>query len=206
MSGLTRYGIAEPSSRDFVFRRERGEGRRIFRVQLTTSRISNHCLLKPNPLNILTTLTRKTRCPPNDAVPRGEQGTRDGGEETRTETGTGMRTRTEISTRAGMGARIEMRVERRENPGSYEVVIEVDRRTQGGPEATPTSNQQPQPQDPMPQRDRRIMRRTRAQGREAKEEIGEGRGEAKKRKKPQRSCRRVVGNVLDLGGRRKTRR
>ena len=35
--------------------------------------------------------------------------------------------------------------------------------------------------------------------------IGEGGGEAKKREKPQRSCRRDVGNVGDLGGKRKKR-
>ena len=42
------------------------------------------------------------------------------------------------------------------------------------------SNQQPQPQDPTPVQDRRIMRRTRAQGREAKDKIEEGGGGAKK--------------------------
>ena len=36
--------------------------------------------------------------------------------------------------------------------------------------------------------------------------IGEGGGEAKKRKKPLKSCRRHVGNRGDLGGNRKTRR
>ena len=38
------------------------------------------------------------------------------------------------------------------------------------------------------------MRRARAQGREARDRIGEGGEEAKKRKKPQKSCRRDVGN------------
>ena len=52
--------------------------------------------------------------------------------------------------------------------------------------ATPTSNQKPQPQHPMPHRDRRVMRRTRVQGREARGMIGEGGGEAKKRKKSQK--------------------
>ena len=47
----------------------------------------------------------------------------------------------------------------------------------------PTDNQQPHPQDPTPQRERGIIKRTRAQGREAKGGIRErGRG-AKKRKK-----------------------
>ena len=36
--------------------------------------------------------------------------------------------------------------------------------------------------------------------------IGEGGGEAKKRKKPHKSCRRHVGNGGDLGGKRKKRR
>ena len=42
-----------------------------------------------------------------------------------------------------------------------------------------------------------------AQGREAGEPIGEGGGEAKKRKKPHKSCRRDVGNGGALGGNRK---
>ena len=50
--------------------------------------------------------------------------------------------------------------------------------------ATPTSNQQSQSQDATPQQGRRIMRRTRAQGREVRDRIGKGGGEAKERKKP----------------------
>ena len=53
---------------------------------------------------------------------------------------------------------------------------------------------------------RRIMRRTRAQEQEAKDRIGEGGGEAKKSKKPQKSYRRDVENGGDLGGKRKKRR
>ena len=58
---------------------------------------------------------------------------------------------------------------------------------------TPTSNQQSQPQDPTPQRDRRIVRRTinraycpgtRGEGRDRG---GQRRGEAKKHKKPQKT-------------------
>ena len=41
-------------------------------------------------------------------------------------------------------------------------------------------------------------------GNENEDRIGEGGREAKKRKKPQNSCRRQVGNVGDLGGKRKT--
>ena len=42
---------------------------------------------------------------------------------------------------------------------------------------TRTSNRQPQPQGPTPQRDRRILLRTRAQRREARDRIGRRRGE-----------------------------
>ena len=68
------------------------------------------------------------------------------------------------------------------------------------------SNQQPQPQNPMPQQDRRIMLRTRAQGREARDRIGEGGGEAKERKKnSKKGYRKDVGNGGNLGGRREKR-
>ena len=48
-----------------------------------------------------------------------------------------------------------------------------------GTAPTIISNQQPQPQDPVPQRERRITRRTSAQGREARDiyDKGSGRGE-----------------------------
>ena len=51
MSGLTRDGTAEPVSRDEILRRERGQGKNIFPVQLTTSIVGNltrliHSLLK----------------------------------------------------------------------------------------------------------------------------------------------------------------
>ena len=105
---------------------------------------------------------------------------------------------TEAGTGAGTG---ENRHENKE-PGNlrsdYRGGLEDARR-----QATPTSNQQPHPQDPMPQRDRRIMPKTRAQGREARDGIGEGRGEVKKRNKPPKNCRRNVKNGGDLGGKRK---
>ena len=84
-------------------------------------------------------------------------------------------------------------------------VIEVDRKIREGG-ATPTSNQQPQSQDPTSQRDRRIMRRARAWGREGRDRIGEDGGEATKRKKPQKSYRRDEENGRDLGGWRKKHR
>ena len=62
--------------------------------------------------------------------------------------------------------------------------------------ATPTSNQQLQPQDPTPQRDRRIMRRTRVQEQEARDRTREGGGEAKMSTKPQKSDRRDVENEV----------
>ena len=69
------------------------------------------------------------------------------------------------------------------------------------------SNHQPQPHDPTPQRDRRIMRSTRAQqGQETRDGVEEGGGEAMKCKKPQKqykSCRRDVENRRELGGRKK---
>ena len=117
-----------------------------------------------------------------------------------------------MSTRAGNGDdrttnRIEMRAEGRESLKTYEVVIEVmGRKTREGSKdarrrATPRSNQQLQQLlEPTPQRDRRIMLRTinRAHGREARDRIGGGEGEAKKRKKSEKSCRLDVGNGGDL--------
>ena len=41
MSGLTRDGTAEPVSQDQILRREQGQGKFIFPVQLTTSRIED---------------------------------------------------------------------------------------------------------------------------------------------------------------------
>ena len=128
---------------------------------------------------------------------------------TETGAGTGMKTRAGTSTRVGMGARtgarkgmrIEMRVEGSESGGTYKKRIEVDRKTrEGGRRQRVISNHSRK--DPMPQRDRRIILRTRTQGRE-RDIIGEGREEAKKRKKRHKSCRRHVENGGDSGGRRK---
>ena len=68
--------------------------------------------------------------------------------------------------------------------------------------ATPKSNEQPQPQDPTPQRDHCIMLKTRAQGQAARDRIGKGEGEAGRRNKPDKSCRRDVRNGGDSGGKR----
>ena len=50
---------------------------------------------------------------------------------------------------------------------------------------TLTSNQKPHQKDPTPQRDRRIIQRTRAHMQEARDRIGEEKGGAEKRKKLQ---------------------
>ena len=70
----------------------------------------------------------------------------------------------------------------------------------------PTGNQYPQLQDPTPQRKRRIMRKTRAQGRQARGGIGEEGREAKKRKKQLKNYRNKVASGGDLVGRSKKRR
>ena len=54
-------------------------------------------------------------------------------------------------------------------------------------------------QYPAPQRDCCIMRRTRAQGREAKDGVGEGGEKAKKCNDPQKEYIKYVENVGDLG-------
>ena len=64
--------------------------------------------------------------------------------------------------------------------------------------ATPASSHRPQPQDLTPQR--RIVRTTRAQGRDVRDMIEEGSGGAKKRKKHHKSYRRDI-NEVDFGGR-----
>ena len=92
----------------------------------------------------------------------------------------------------GTGTRTEKGVEGRESPGTYEVIIEVGQKTRE--RVTPASNQQRQSQDPTPQRDRRIMRMIKAQGREARDRIVEGGEGTKKRKKPQKGFRRDVEN------------
>ena len=79
-----------------------------------------------------------------------------------------MGVRTEPATGTRIYYIIDMRVKGRGNPGTFEVVIieviEVGRKTRKGG-ATPTSNPQPQsqPQDPTPQRDRRIMHHAKGQ-------------------------------------------
>ena len=91
------------------------------------------------------------RCLPDDAVPRREQSTRDGKEETAkgvgtgagTRAGTGISTREEMGVRtgAGTGTRIEMKAEERESLGTFEVVKEVGQKTlEGGRRQRVTSN------------------------------------------------------------------
>ena len=86
-----------------------------------------------------------------------------------------------------------------ERPGRRE-------RGDGRRQGVATNHNLPQ-EDPTPHRDRRIIRRIRAKGREARDRIKEGREEAKKRKKPQKGYnRRGVGNGGDFGGRKIKRR
>ena len=126
-----------------------------------------------------------------------EQGKRDknrDGGGTRARTSTGMGTRM----RAGSQTRVEQIMDGRESLGSG---------NRGGSEAaregaTSISNQPPQSQDPTPQRNRPVTRKTRDQGREARNGIGKGGGEAKKRKKPQESCRSFVKSGGRSSGRR----
>ena len=114
------------------------------------------------------------------------------GTETRTRTGMSTRPGMRATTEAGTGTRIEIRVEGIESLGTFEVVIEVTR----------TCNQQPNPQDRTPMRDRRIMRRTKSQRRKTGEIIGVSEKEAKMHEKPQRSYRRDMENGGHLGKRR----
>ena len=79
-----------------------------------------------------------------------------------------------------------MRMEGRESLGTFSG-------NRGGLEdaragATLTGNQQPQPQNPTPQRDRRIVQRTRARGREARDRIGR----AEERRRSTRNPRCVI--------------
>ena len=139
-------------------------------------------------LQVASSFGHKTRRLPDDVVPRGEQGTRNGREEAITGIETGTRTRAGMSTRVGMegrtGAGTGTRIEIGEGGGEPGNLQSGNR---GGSEdargrATQTSKQQPRPQDPTPH------------GRKARDRIGEGRGKVKKRKDAQRSYRRNVGN------------
>ena len=66
-----------------------------------------------------------------------------------------------------------------------------------------TGNHKLQPQEPAPQRDRRIMRRTRGQARGARSGMGGG---MKERKKLHKKFKGEVGKGGELGGRGKKRR
>ena len=102
---------------------------------------------------------------------------------------------------AGMGAETRTIIKRRMEGKESPVIVEVGLKTwEKGQRQRVTNNHS---RKPTPQRGCRIVRKTRAQGREARDRIGErGRG-ANKRKKPQKSYRRGVENGGDSGGRRK---
>ena len=133
-------------------------------------------------MKVTNSFGRKTRRLPANVVPRG-----DGREEAATETGMGAGTGGRTSAgmnegRDGGENRREIGDENIHEGGGEREPGNLRSGNRGGSEdsrrrATPTSNQQPQPQDPTPKRDRRIILRTRAQGREARARIGEGGGE-----------------------------
>ena len=54
MSRLTRDGTAELVSRDEILRREQGQEKNMFPVQLTTNRIDNHTCLIHSLMKVLT--------------------------------------------------------------------------------------------------------------------------------------------------------
>ena len=103
-----------------------------------------------------------------------------------------------------MGTRTEKRVERRRGrSGTHAVIVKVG----GGADyaregVTPTDNQQLKPQDPTIQRQRRNMRMTRAQGREASDGIRKGGGGTTnpKRKAPCKSYRGEAENETWVAG------
>ena len=128
-----------------------------------------------------------------------------GSESTRRSTREGMEAETGMETGKRTGTIIEIRVESRESVGTYDVVIEVVRKTQKRGRRQ-RRKQHPQSQDPMFQRNRRVMLRTRASAREARNRIEEGGRKVEKRKKLQRSFRRDVGSEGGLGGNRNKRR
>ena len=110
---------------------------------------------------------RKTRRLSDDVVQR-EEPEREGGN------GDGNRDegRDEDRDKDGSGEEVGGR----ESLGTFEVIRDGAQDAREG--VTPTSNQQPQPQDPTPQRDRRTMQMPSAKEREARdmELIGAGRG------------------------------
>ena len=56
MSGQTQDGTVEPISRKQFLRREREQGKNIFSVQLTTSRVGNHTRLVHALLKVVLTI------------------------------------------------------------------------------------------------------------------------------------------------------
>ena len=63
MSVLTWDGTANPVLREQMFRRERGQEKKHFPVQLTTSKIGNHTRLMLSLLNVLTMYTFYLKTP-----------------------------------------------------------------------------------------------------------------------------------------------
>ena len=110
--------------------------------------------------------------------------------------GTGTRTGIRAGTGTGMGKGTGTKTEGEREPGNLRSDIGGTEEPRGGP--TPMSNQQPRPQEPTPQQDRCIMRRARAQGREARNGTVEGEGGATKPKNFKKSYTRHVEHKGDL--------
>ena len=62
MCALTRDGTAEAFARDKILRRKRGQGKNIFSVELTTSRIGNHTRLISQSIIIRNSMLTKYTC------------------------------------------------------------------------------------------------------------------------------------------------
>ena len=75
------------------------------------------------------------------------------------------------------------------------MIVEVGRKMRERGRRQRVTSRQPQPQHPTPHGDRRIMRRTKAQGRDARGGVAEGGGEGMG-KKPLKSC---IGRVEKRG-------
>ena len=143
---------------------------------------------------VASSFERKIRRLPDDVVPKGEQGIRDGRRETVTGTGagagagTGGRTSAAMSQRVGMRARTGAGTGR---GGKESGNLRIGYRGGSGDTrrgSMLTSNQSTQLQDPTPQRGRRIMLRTRVQGREAWNRSGR----SEERRGSARDPRRVI--------------
>ena len=104
---------------------------------------------------------------------RAGTGTRTGtGTRAGTMAGTGTKTGTGAGTEAERGLLMQRKVEGRQSLGTYEVIMEVDRKTRGR-EATQRGNRKPSPQDLVLH-----YAKYKSLGRETRDTIGDGGGGA----------------------------